>query len=232
MRAFLRVRLDLLDVTSTLHRSLADAWSERGPAAGVLRTVRPRLQEALRALQGPEVVGFAVAQGREILGVEVFGSHELMIREARRILEGCALEASTYPGGGRPPTSADVAALIAAAGQGTAIRVGDGNPGEVGFVSKSGGLLGSGVAREGAVLHASVLPGGPGAAGVSRGGRTGDAPEAGGQPSAGSASGEDVPTPESGGSTEGGSSAPPATGSGSGDGKSPEPPPPPGERPR
>ena len=232
MREFLRGRLDLLDVTSTRHRSLADAWSERGPAAPVLRTVRPWGQEALRALQDPAVVGFAVAQGREILGVEVFGSHELMIREARRLLEGCAIEASTYPGGGLPPAKGDVAALIAAAGRGTAIRTGGEGSGEVGFVARAGGLLGSGVVGRGSVLHASVLPGGPGAAGIARGGRDGDAPEAGDRPEAGGSGGEAGPTPGAGDSSGAGSSAPPATGTGSGDGKKPEPPPPSGERPR
>jgi hypothetical protein len=231
LRAFLRDRLDVLGVTS-LRRSLADAWSERGPAAQVLRrTVRPRVQEALRALQGPEVVGFAVAQGREILGVEVFGSHDLMLREARRLLEGCAIEAATYRLGGIPPTRADVAALIAQAGRGTAIRMGEGSPFEVGFVATSGGLLGSGVAREGAVVHASILPGGPGATGPVRGGKTGDVPSAGGQPSTSGGSGDGAPGAGNGGTGEGGTGAPPPSSGGS-EGGSAEPPPPSGGRPR
>jgi anti-sigma factor RsiW len=231
MREFLRGRLDLLDVTNRLHRSLADAWSERGAAAPVLRTLRPRTQEMLRALQDPAVVGFAVAQGREVLGVEVFGSHELLVREAGRILEGCALESSTYPGGGRPPLPSDVAALIAAGARGVAIPAGEGSPAEVGFVAMAQGLLGSGVVHGDRVLHASVLPGGLALGGGARGpgsdGRGGP-----GATAPGSTGGGSGPAPYSGGGGEGGASGPPPAESGGGEGKRPDPPPTPGERPR
>ncbi len=214
--SYVRSRLDLLFVTSS-RRSLADAWSDRGPAAPVLRTVvRPQVAELLRVLQDPEVVGFAVAQGPELLSVEVFGSHGLMLAHARRVLEGAALESSTYAGGGRPPLPSAVEEMIGAASRGTSFlgAPGGGGPSldparpgtlagpspEVGVLALEGGLLGSGVLNGGAVLHASILRGAGSGPLAGRGARTGDLPGAGAPPGGQGTAGGASPSSEGPGS--------------------------------
>ncbi len=228
---FLRGRLNLLDV-SALRSSLAVAYSERGPAAPYLRAVKPQVAELVRGLQSPEVLGFAVAQGQEVLAFEVFGSHELLLREAPRILQGCALEATTYQGGGRPPAGDSVAAMLAAAGRGTAFRGAGGDPGEVGVVVTEGGLLGSGVARAGVLVHAAVLRGDASAAWGSRGGKGAEPSPSGDKPasSTGTNSGEGGSSGSGGTAGGGGGDSSPGS-AGGGDGK-PSDPPTPSEHPR
>jgi hypothetical protein len=234
IRAFVGARLDVLDVTA-LRRSLADAHSDRGPAAPALRAIRPRVQDLLRALQDPAVVGFAVAHQGALLGAEVFGSHDLMAREARRILEGAALEASTWAGGGAPPSREAVAAALAAAGRGTAVRSGAdgkavaaGEGVEVGLLAREAGLLGAGVARGAVLLHASILSGGGPRGRDGRPVREGGAPAGSGPPAAADGAGGQVPPGGSGPGEGGGSDT---SGGGTGGGPT-DPPPPPGERPR
>jgi hypothetical protein len=224
VQAFVRTRLDVLDVTA-LHRSLADAFSNR-KAAPVLRRVRPEVADLLRSLQAPDVVGFAVAHGRDLLAVEVFGNHDILAKEAGRLLEGCALEASTFPGGGLPPTVSAVQAMIEAAARGSAFRGTEGEFPEVGVVALEGGLLGSGVARGDAVLHACVLRGAGSGAIAGRGAKTGDLPGGGATGGSSSGSGRDAGTP--GGA--GGDGSPPDTSGG--DGGKPADGPPTDERPR
>ncbi len=227
---FLRGRLGLLDIAA-LHGSLAKAYSERGPAAPYLRAVKPQVADLLRGLQGPEVVGFAVAHGQEVLAFEVFGSHELMLREAPRILQGCALEAATCQGGGRPPAKEAVAAMLAAAARGTALRGAAGDPGEIGVMAVECGLLGSGVARSGALVHAAILRGSASGGAGSRGGKGVDgAPSSGDKPttSSGAGAGEGAAPPAAGSGTGSGDSSTGAPGGS--DGKQPDPPSPGGPR--
>jgi anti-sigma factor RsiW len=221
---FLRGRLSLLDI-SALRSSLATAYSERGPAAPYLRSVKPQVADLLRVLQSPEVLGFAVAQGQEILALEVFGSHELLLREAPRILQGCALEATTYQGGGRPPARDSVEAMLAAAGRGTAFRGAGGDPGDAGMIVAEGGLLGSGVARAGLLVHAAVLRGAAAAGWGSRGGKGVETPPSGDKPASSSGSGSsDGGTAGSGGSTGSGGGDTSSGASGGNDGKPADPP--------
>ncbi|HEU4394749.1 MAG TPA: DUF6569 family protein, partial [Planctomycetota bacterium] len=223
---FLRGRLDILGVRS-LRRSLADAYSDRGPAAPTLRAIRPRVEALLRGLSDRDTVGFAVAHGGELLAVEVFGSHALLERDAGRVLEGCALEAATYREGAAPPGREAVVALLEAASRGRAFDGGAGSV-EVGVLSSEGGLLGSGVAVDGALLHAALVRGAGSGALAGRGPRSGDFP--GGPPPGApdGGSGEGPTGPDGGGSGGGEPTGPPDTTGG--DGKTKEPGSP--ERPR
>jgi hypothetical protein len=229
LRKYMRGRLSVLGVAS-LKNSLAEAYSDRGAAAPLLRALRPSLGDLVKGLQAPDVLGFAVAQGPEVLGIEVFGSHELLLKSARRILEGCAVEAATYRSGGPPPSREAVAAMLAAAGAGTAIRGTGTASAEVGVVSSPAGLLGSGVARGDGLVHASVLPGTVDTGAGRRDGKSGDSSDGGERPAGGSGSGEGTP-PGSGGSSGGGEGDPAGSGSGSGS-KPSDPPPPTGDRPK
>ncbi len=214
--SFVRARLDLLDVTSS-KRSLADAYSDRGPAAPVLRgVVQPQVAALLKGIQDEDIVGFALAQGTELLSVEVFGSHRLMLRHARRVLEGAAVESSTYAGGGRSPQPGEVASMLAAAERGVSFGIPPGateagssretRPGEFGVLALEGGLLGSGIERDGYVLHATVLRGAGAGALAGRTARSGDLP-GGGSPVPGGSG----PGGGGGRSSEGGGSEDPST---------------------
>ena len=225
---FLRGRLDILGVTA-LRRSLADAYSDRGPASPTLRALRPRVEDLLRGLRDPDTVGFAVAHGGELLAVEVFGSHALLERDAGRVLEGCALEAATYREGAAPPGREAVVALLDAASRGRAFDGGAGSV-EVGVLSPEGGLLGSGIAVDGALLHAALVRGAGAGALAGRGPRSGDFPGGAPPTAPGGESGEGPSGPDGGGSGGDEPSGPPDTTGGGDDSKPKEPDTP--ERPR
>jgi hypothetical protein len=181
-----RVRdvLDVLGVTAR-RRSLADAFDDGGPAAPVLRRVERQVDTLMRPLEDSSAVGFAVAHGRNLLAVEVYGSHDLMWENARRVLTGFAVEAGTVSGGGESPDASAVVAMLESAGNG-AYFSGQGPSGattEWGVLAADGGLLGAGVAEGETLIHASILRGAGNAAlagGVGRGARLdGSTPELG-----------------------------------------------------
>ncbi len=179
---FVRDRLNMLDVTAS-RRSLADAYNDRGPASLFLRAARPEAAALVQGLQDPDVVGFAVAQGRDLLCLEVFGSHRLLAAHAARLLEGSALEGRTFARGGARPALAEVSAMLEAAGRGAPFGGAAGSTSEVGLLALEGGLLGSGVVRGDALYHAVVFRGAGSGAILGRGARGGDLPGSGSAPS-------------------------------------------------
>ncbi len=183
MDGAVRRTLDALHVVG-LHRSLAEAFSER-TAGPVLRQARRRVQTLLAALAPPDVTAFAVARGAEFLGIEVFGSHDLVSRHGERLLVGYALEAGAAGRADGVPREVALVALLAdaAAGRPFGASASTTGPGtECGLVAADGTLLGSGVLVGGRVLHASLVGGAGPAAVAARDGRTAGGAAAGGTP--------------------------------------------------
>jgi len=173
VRDLVRRELDIHGISSR-SRSLADTFSSRGALAPVRRIVDLQVTQLLRALEDPEVVGFAVAAGRELLGVEAYGSHDLLARSSRRALEGYALEASTVARGGDPPVEAAVAAALSLVRAGTYFSgEAPGGGTEWGVVAgdearDAVAYLGAGVSSEGSIVHLALLRLSAGAGGAGR----------------------------------------------------------------
>ncbi len=115
-----------------------------------VRALTPRLG-------GDDVVGFAVAAGGELLGIEVFGDATTFQAASDRVLRSYVLEVlSRGSVRGSPPSREDVVAALAAAR--IAADAGGGRDGGlVTFVSPEAGLLGRALVENGRVQHAVLL---------------------------------------------------------------------------
>jgi anti-sigma factor RsiW len=191
--AALRRTLDGLQVTA-LHRSMADAYSERGPASPALRRAERQVAALITAFRGGRATAFAVARGGEIMAVEVFASPSHLAAAAPRLLQGYALEGLLTGDGRRPPSATVVQDLLRDVAAALPFSTEDGFGGgtECGLIAADGRLLATGVARGPRLIHGLVLTG---AAVTSVGGRDpkGDRPAAPGETSPGAPDGTGGP---------------------------------------
>jgi len=113
-------------------------------------------------LDGDTVVGFAIAAGGDLLGIEVFPDHGSFTAMRARTLRSHVLEALSRPRlVGEPPTRDSVVTALRLSGR--AANVGAANVGTGGdvtaFVDPEAGLGGYGLLSSGSVYHAVIFDG-------------------------------------------------------------------------
>ena len=111
-------------------------------------------------LADPDVVGFAVAVGSELLGVEVFGDRATFESLHGRALQSYVLEALTRDRvlGSAPPTE-EVRALLAAGLRGVVPHETSSGLGSIGVIEDvQTGAFGYGLRDVGGVVHAVLFP--------------------------------------------------------------------------
>ncbi len=119
-------------------------------ADSYVRALLPRLDR-------DRVVGFAVAVGGDLLGVEVFSDHETLAALRTRVLRSYVLEALARPRlVGESPARGEIVAALRLAGR----AANSGTSGEVAaFLEPEAGLGGFGLVTGGLVRHAVVFAG-------------------------------------------------------------------------
>jgi hypothetical protein len=165
------VKESLAGLASTSSGSLASVFLNDQ----LVRAVDRQADLFTARLEGSDVVGFAVAAGSELLGIEVFGHHEAFVSARTRLLRSYLLEARLRNLGGSLPGRDDVVALLADAGSSRTVHWSSGGGELATFTSVVSGVHGFGILDGGRALHASIFPPrGPGAgAGGPGRGRTG-----------------------------------------------------------
>jgi len=117
-------------------------------------------------LDRPGVIGFAVAAGSKLLGVEVFGDTATFRAMRSRVLRSYVLEALTLTTEdimGSPPAREEVAGMLAAAGRGVVLGSRSAGVGTIRDIAAAGtganGFIGFGLSRGAEVVHAVIFPG-------------------------------------------------------------------------
>jgi hypothetical protein len=164
---------------------MSDIASSPGSSLGkvygndrVTKIVDKQLQAFTPRLDDASVVGFAVAVGPHVIGVEVFGDHATFVSSRKRVLRSYLLDAYWRDPDDAEATASrrsDVSAILATAAQrgafvpGTQVAAGV----ESVFESPAGGPFGYGVFGDNGLVHATVHPHSVGGSGVLGGGGTG-----------------------------------------------------------
>lgn len=134
------------------------------------------LKHFAERLEAPDVVGFAVAIGPDVVGLEVFGDRATFESLYTRALRTYVLEALSRDRiTGGPARDADVTALLAAARRGVVPEDTSSGSGRVAWIEDvASAAFGFGLLDVEGVVHAMVFPNRPaGAPGGIGGGRTG-----------------------------------------------------------
>jgi hypothetical protein len=204
------------DVDDTVRSSLLDLGSPGGESSlenlwtnSELQREVSRYVEAFRKrLDRPNVVGFALAAGGEIVGVEICGDTESFRALRDRLVRSHVLSALSRSGDeflGAPPPDAAVQAVVAAACRAVFDEPAGSGDGTLGlFRSLDGGVFGAGLLDGTHVVHASIFAGlpEPGAGAAARGAR---GPLGRGPTAPGAGSRRPAPAPDrTGGSGPGG----------------------------
>ncbi len=124
----------------------------------LLREVDRQAQLFAARLDGQEVVGFAVAAGPELLGVEVFGDQAMFQSARTRLLRSYLLEARLRGLAGKLPKRDQVVALLDAARESRPVRWSSGGGELASFTSVDSGVHGFGILDGSSAVHASIFP--------------------------------------------------------------------------